>query len=139
MNWEWVAKGTFVAAGAIAGYLWGGWGQIMGILLFFVVADYVTGFIAAGIEGKLSSEVGLRGIAKKVLIFAVVAIAHQVDIITGTGAHVVRDAAIAFYIWNEALSILENIGRTGLPMPEQLKRAIEVLQGKSGEKDELHR
>jgi len=133
MNWEWTMKGAATAAGAVAGYLWGGWGQAMGILLFFVAADYLTGFIAAGIEGKLNSEVGLKGIAKKVLIFAVVAVAHQVDQFAGNGAHIVRDAAIAFYVWNEALSIMENIGRTGLPFPDALKRAIEVLRGKGND------
>ncbi len=131
MNWELTSKTIAVVVGAVAGYLWGGWSQVLGILLFFVIIDYVTGFIAAAMNGGLNSNVGLKGIAKKVLIFAVVAIAHQVDVLTGTGAHIVRDASIAFYVWNEALSILENIGRTGLPLPDRLKQAIEVLRGKS--------
>lgn len=127
---DWMVKGFIAVVGAAASYLFGGWGQSMAILLFFVVLDYVTGFIAAGIEGKLKSEVGLKGIAKKVLIFAVVAVAHQIDLFTGSDSQMIMGAVIAFYVWNELLSILENIGRTGLPLPDVLLRAVEVLRGK---------
>lgn len=121
----------FIASGAAAAaYLFGGWDQSMAVLLFFVIADYITGFIAGAIEGKLNSEVGYKGIFKKVLIFTVVAIAHQIDVFTGSDSQMIMTATVAFYVWNELLSILENVGRTGLPLPDILLRAVEVLRGK---------
>lgn len=102
---------------------------MLSILLTFVALDYVTGFLAAAKEGKLNSEVGLWGIAKKVAIFFVVAVAHLVDTALGD-AHLFRDAAIFFYLANELLSITENTGRLGVPIPGAIQRAVEVLRGK---------
>ena len=122
---------TLVAVGgAAASYLFGGWSSLLSILLTFVVLDYITGVVAAGKEGKLSSEVGLWGIPKKVAIFAIVAVAHLVDTALGD-AHLFRDAAIFFYLANELLSITENLGRIGVPIPGAIQRAVEVLRGKS--------
>ncbi|MBO8164710.1 MAG: holin family protein [Brevibacillus sp.] len=121
---------TLVAVGgAAASYLFGGWSSLLGVLLTFVVIDYVSGVIAAGVGGKLSSRVGLLGIAKKVFIFAMVAIAHLVDTALGD-QHVLRDATIFFYLANELLSIIENAGRVGLPVPAPIQRAVEVLKGR---------
>ena len=117
------------AGGAIASYLFGGWSALLGILIGFVAMDYLTGVLAAAIEGGLSSETGLKGIAKKVCIFVVVAAANFVDTALGNN-HVFRDAAIIFYVSNELLSIIENVGRAGIPVPEQIKKAVKVLQGK---------
>ena len=129
-------EGTFktivAVGGAAASYLFGGWSALLSILLTFVVLDYTTGFLAAAREGKLNSETGLWGIAKKVAIFFVVAIAHLVDTTLGD-AHFFRDAAIFFYLANELLSIVENIGRLGVPIPTAIQQAVEVLRGK-GEK-----
>ncbi|MBP3037999.1 phage holin family protein [Bacillaceae bacterium Marseille-Q3522] len=116
--------------GAATGYLFGGWSALIGILLSFVAIDYVTGLIAAAYNGQLSSKVGFRGIAKKVMIFAMVAVAHLIDGALGD-AHVFRDATIYFYLANELLSIVENVGKTGIGMPDQIKNAIEILRGKS--------
>jgi toxin secretion/phage lysis holin len=122
---------TLVAiGGAAASYLFGGWSSLLSILLTFVVFDYITGVVAAGKEGKLSSEVGLWGIPKKIAIFAIVAVAHLVDTALGD-AHLFRDAAIFFYLANELLSITENLGRIGVPIPGAIQRAVEVLRGKS--------
>lgn len=129
-----IFKGLIAAGGAAAAYLYGGWGQSMAILLFFVVADYISGFIAGAIEGKLNSEVGFKGIAKKVLIFAIVAVAHQIDVFSANKSEMIMSATVAFYVWNELLSILENVGRTGLPLPDVLLRAVEVLRGKGERK-----
>jgi len=117
------------SGGALASYLFGGWSALLGILLGFVVIDYVTGFLAAAIEGELSSEVGLKGIAKKVCIFAVVAIANLIDTAMGN-QHILRDATIFFYLSNELLSIIENVGRAGIPVPSQIQKAVKVLKGK---------
>ena len=125
-----IYKFTMAALGGIVGYLWGGWNALLGILLAFVIIDYITGFIAAGAEGKLSSEVGFKGIAKKILIFVLVAVAHLLDKALGGNNDIFRDAVIFFYLANELLSIIENCGRAGLPIPEVLKNAVEILKGK---------
>lgn len=124
-------KTVVAVAGAIASYLFGGWSALLGILLAFVVIDYVTGIIAAGAEGKLSSAVGLKGIAKKIFIFVIIAVAHLVDTALGN-AHIFRDAAIFFYLANEVLSIIENTGRIGVPVPPVIRQAVEMLRKKSG-------
>lgn len=123
--------------GSAASYLFGGWSSLLGILLTLVAIDYATGFVAAGMEGRLSSDTGLKGIAKKVLIFVMVAVAHLADQAIGpeTLPILIRDAAIFFYLANELLSIIENSGRIGLPVPPAITQAVELLQGKSeGEK-----
>ena len=122
-------KTAVAVGGAAASYLFGGWSTLLGVLLTFVVIDYVSGVIAAGAEGALKSKVGLIGIARKVFIFAMVAIAHLVDSALGD-QHVLRDATIFFYLANELLSIIENAGRVGLPVPTPIQRAVEVLKGK---------
>ncbi|WP_238594750.1 phage holin family protein, partial [Caenibacillus caldisaponilyticus] len=128
-----VLKTIVAVGGAAASYLFGGWSSLLSILLTFVIIDYISGFAAAAIAGKLNSEVGLVGIAKKVGIFAIVAVAHLVDSVLGD-SHMLRDGAIFFYLANEALSIIENAGRIGLPIPDRLKNAVEVLKnGKQGE------
>jgi len=128
-----VYKFSMIALGGIVGYLWGGWSALLGILLAFVIIDYITGFIAAGAEGKLSSRVGFKGIAKKILIFVLVAVAHLLDEALGGNNDIFRDAVIFFYLANELLSIIENAGRAGLPIPEVLKNAVEILKGKGDE------
>ena len=121
---------TLVAiGGAAASYLFGGWSALLTILLTFVVLDYVTGVVAAAKEGKLNSETGAWGIAKKVGTFVVVAVAHLVDSALGD-AHLFRDAAIFFFLANELLSVIENAGRIGVPIPPVMQRAVEVLRGK---------
>lgn len=119
--------------GGLIGYLWGGWNALLGILLAFVIIDYITGFIAAGAEGKLSSEVGFKGIAKKILIFVLVAVAHLLDEALGGNNDIFRDAVIFFYLANELLSIIENAGRAGLPVPDVLRNTVEILKGKGDE------
>ncbi|MGG4034193.1 phage holin family protein [Paenibacillus cisolokensis] len=131
---EQYVKPAIAVGGAVASYLFGGWSMLLSILLTFVALDYVTGFAAAAKEGKLSSEVGAWGIAKKIAMFAIVAVAHLVDTALGD-AHLFRDAAIFFYLANELLSLIENAGRLGAPIPPGLQKAVEVLQGKSGDRN----
>lgn len=131
-----IFKACVAGGGACLLYLYGGWSSLLGVLLAFVAIDYVTGVVAAGIEGKLSSDVGLKGIAKKVFIFVIIAVAHLVDTAIGDGS-IVMDAAIFFYIANELLSIIENAGRVGLPIPGILQQAVEILKTKSQVKKEV--
>lgn len=128
---EKIIKTIIAVGGATASYLFGGWDILLKALLLFVVVDYCTGLIAAGVKRELSSAVGFKGIAKKVFIFLIVAIAHQIDLMLGD-AHLFRDATIFFYLANEIISILENGGRIGAPIPPVLQKAIAVLQNKGG-------
>jgi len=116
--------------GAAASFLFGGWSALLSILLAFVVIDYITGCIASGVHGKLNSQIGWKGIAKKVAIFFIVAVAHMVDVALGGETSMFRDAAIFFYLANEVLSITENAGKIGIPIPDRLLNAVEVLKGK---------
>jgi len=129
-----IVKTVVAVGGAAASFLFGGWSALLNILLAFVVIDYVTGFLAAGVEKKLNSDVGWRGIAKKVAIFFIVAVGHLVDKALGGEMSVFRDAVIFFYLANELLSITENAGRIGIPVPDKLLNAIEVLKGKGEDK-----
>ncbi len=129
MEFKDIVKYVAAIGGSLVTYLFGGWSALIKILVAFVVIDYVTGVLAAAINGKLNSDIGLKGIAKKVFIFIIVACGHLVDNAMGT-QDIVRDAAIYFYIANELLSILENAGEIGLPVPDILKNAIERLKGK---------
>lgn len=113
-------------------YLFGGWSGVLSALLVFVIIDFATGVAAAGSAGELKSKVGMVGIARKVFIFAMVAVAHLVDGILGD-SHMFRDAAAYFYIANEVLSIIENGGKLGAPIPPAIVQMVEVLKGKGGQ------
>jgi toxin secretion/phage lysis holin len=106
-----------------------GWSQLLMVLIIAMILDYITGMIAAGINGELSSSTGMKGIGKKVLIFSLVAAAHLIDTILGN-QHIIRDSTIIFYICNEILSIIENAGRAGLPIPPFLRGAVKSLRNK---------
>ncbi len=124
----------FAGIGGWLGYFLGGCDGLLYALVLFVVADYLTGVMCAINDKKLSSEVGFRGICRKVLIFILVGIANIVDqSILGTGC-VMRTAIIFFYISNEGISLLENAARLGLPIPKKLQNVLEQLK-KDAEKD----
>ncbi|MGD7024324.1 phage holin family protein [Rossellomorea vietnamensis] len=106
-----------------------GWSQLLMVLIIAMILDYITGLIAAGINGELSSSTGMKGIGKKVLVFSLVAAAHLIDTILGN-QHIIRDSTIIFYICNEILSIIENAGRAGLPIPPLLRGAVKSLRNK---------
>lgn len=127
-----VFKTIVATGGAAISYLFGGWSTLLGVLLAFVIIDFASGCAASGVEGKLKSKVGLIGIARKVFIFGMVAVAHLVDSVLGD-QHLIRDATIFFYLANELLSIIENAGRIGLPVPTPIQRAVEVLKGRGGQ------
>jgi len=121
----------FTAIGGWLGWFLGGCDGLLYALIAFVVVDYITGVMCAAADKKLSSEVGFRGIAKKVLVFLLVGIANILDVqVIGSGS-VLRTAIIFFYISNEGVSLLENAGRLGLPIPEKLKDILAQLHEKA--------
>lgn len=117
----------FTAVGGWLGYFLGGCDGLLYALVAFVVVDYITGVMCAVADKKLSSEVGFKGICRKVLIFLLVGAANILDVqVIGTGS-VLRTAVIFFYISNEGVSLLENASHLGLPIPEALKEVLAQL------------
>ena len=121
----------FAAIGGWLGYFLGGCDGLLIALVVFVAADYITGVMCAVADKELSSEVGFKGICRKVLIFILVGIANILDVqVIGTGS-VLRTAVIFFYLSNEGVSLLENAGHLGLPIPEKIKTVLEQLHDRS--------
>ena len=113
--------------GGFAGWFLGGYDGFIYALLIFVITDYFTGIMVAVLEKKLSSEVGAKGICKKVLIFTLVGIANVIDSqLIGTGS-IIRTAVIFFYLSNEGISIIENATSLGLPIPHKLQSILAQL------------
>ncbi|QNK55612.1 holin family protein [Paenibacillus sp. PAMC21692] len=116
--------------GAILLFAFGGWSESLTFLLVAMAADYLTGIAASLKEGKgLSSSFGAWGLARKGLSLLVVLLAHRIDVLLNT-EDVTMGAAIFFYIANELISVTENYGRLGLPLPERIRKIIAVLKEK---------
>lgn len=121
----------FSALGGWLGYFLGGCDGLLYTLLASTAMDYITGIMCAVNDHTLSSEVGFRGICRKVLIFMLVGIANILDAdVVGTGS-VLRTAVIFFYISNEGVSLLENAAHLGLPVPEKIKMVLEQLHDRA--------
>ena len=127
---------VFTGIGGWLGYFLGGWDGLLYALIAFVAIDYVTGVMCAISNHTLSSEVGFKGICRKVLIFLLVGIGSILDAhVIGSGS-VLRTAVIFFYISNEGVSIMENAARLGLPVPEKIKVVLEQLHDRSAKDGE---
>ena len=123
-----IGQYIFTGIGGVMGWSFGGFDGFLYALIAFVVIDYITGVLAAIYTKQLSSEVGFKGIAKKVIIFLLVGIGNIIDMqILKTGA-VLRTAIIFFYLFNEGISIIENAARLELPIPEKLIRILEQIK-----------
>ena len=133
--WNWIQT-AFAVIGGMLGWYLGGVDGFLYTLIAFVVVDYITGVLRAIVEKKLSSQIGAHGIAKKVALFLVVGIGHLIDtyLISSTGAPL-RTAVIFFYLSNEGVSLLENAGHLGLPIPAKLKAVLEQLHDRSEKED----
>jgi toxin secretion/phage lysis holin len=114
-------------------YMVGGWDKAMQILLILIIVDYATGLIRSALRGELDSKVGARGIMKKLCMFIVVAVAVQLENFIGQPESL-HNVVCYFYVVNEALSILENVGEY-VPIPEELKRFINRLRNKDKDGD----
>jgi toxin secretion/phage lysis holin len=122
---------VFAAIGGWLGWFLGGCDGLLIALVVFVAIDYVTGVMCAVSDKKLSSEVGFKGICRKVLIFLLVGIANILDVqVIGTGS-VLRTAVIFFYLSNEGVSLLENSAHLGLPVPEKMKDILAQLHDRA--------
>ena len=122
---------VFAAVCGWLGYFLGGCDGLLYALIAFVAIDYITGVMCAISDKTLSSEVGFRGICRKVLIFLLVGIGHIVDAqVIGSGG-VLRTAVIFFYLSNEGVSLIENAAHLGLPVPDKLKAVLEQLHDRA--------
>ena len=131
-----VMQMEFAAMGGALGAVLGGWDGFLYALVLFVAVDYLTGVLVAVMRRKLSSEAGFRGIARKVVIFCLVAVAQVIDVQIIRNGSVVRTAVIFFYLSNEGISIVENAAALGLPVPRKLKDVLEQLKDGSEKKGE---
>lgn len=121
-------------AGGMISSLFGGWGSALNTLVFFMAVDYITGLIVAGVfhnsdktpTGSLESNAGFKGLCKKGMMLLVVMVAYRLDLMTGSSF--IKDAVIVAFIANEAISITENAGQMGVPMPQAVTKAIEILK-----------
>jgi toxin secretion/phage lysis holin len=128
-------KIVIAALGGVLGWLLGGFDSLVYALIAFVAIDYITGIFVAIHKRKVSSEIGYKGICKKVMIFLLVAIGNIIDqhiIRTGTA---IRTMIIMFYLTNEGISIIENAGKLGVPIPRKLKSTIKQLCEKDCDSD----
>ena len=126
---------VFAGIGGWLGWFLGGCDGLQIAHLAFVVIDYITGVMCAVVDKKLSSAVGFKGIFKKILIFALVGVGHILDtMVIGTGS-VLRTAVIFFYLSNEGISLIENAGHLGLPIPAKLKAVLEQLHDRAEKED----
>jgi len=139
--WNKAVRGLAACGGAIAGML-GGWDPLLRVLVILMAADYVSGLLVAVMGksakteyGGLSSKVGAMGLARKGLMLMVVLVAAMMDSVMGTGSAMCRDAACWFYIANEGISILENVGLAGAPYPAKLKQLLGQKQEEGEEQD----
>ena len=128
--WNWIQI-AFTALGGFLGWFLGGMDGFLYALIAFAVIDYITGVLCAISDKTLSSEVGFKGICRKVLIFTLVGIGNIVDVYVLGETGVLRTAVIFFYLSNEGVSLLENAAHLGLPIPEKLKEVLEQLHDRA--------
>lgn len=128
--------------GSTIASLLGGWDMALQTLIIFMTIDYVTGLMVAGIfnkstktkHGALESVAGWKGLCRKGVALLIVLIACRLDLLTG--ANLIRDAVVIAYCTNEAISIIENAGLMGVPIPTRLTKAIEALKSKEDDNNE---
>lgn len=130
------------SVGSVFSFLFGGFDKLLIALIIFMVIDFLSGLILAIVfknsnktkNGRLSSEAGIKGLAKKIFILFIVAVGTQLDIVLGVSF--VRDGVVIAFISMEGLSILENVALAGVPVPKLIKNALEVLNKKDDKEDE---
>lgn len=121
---------ALAAVGAWLGWFLGGMDGLIYAMLVFVIADYATGVMCAVSDKHLSSEIGFKGICKKILIFVLIGVANLIDIYIIKSGSMLRTATIFFYLSNEGISLLENAAHLGLPVPQKIKDILKQLNEK---------
>lgn len=134
--WNWIQV-AFAGLGGFLGWFLGGMDGFLYALIAFVVIDYLTGVMCAIADKTLSSNVGFKGIFRKVLIFVMVGVGHMIDTYIINDGGMLRTAVIFFYLSNEGLSMLENAAHLGLPIPEKLKEVLAQLHNRNNEDKEI--
>lgn len=125
-----VFKNIMAAVCTLISFLFGDMEGMLIALIALIILDYISGVIAAAVEKRLSSEVGAKGIAKKIFMLLIVALANIVDINVIGDGHVLKTVTVVFYICNECISLIENAGRIGVPVPKKLLDVLEQLRDK---------
>lgn len=139
MSWSDVIKAISAAVGGVVGFLFGQLNGLFWAVIALMAIDYVTGVIVAVLDKKLSSEVGFRGLVKKLFILVLIAVGHILDAyIIGQGAAVMT-AVMLFFAANEGISILENAAALGQPVPKKLREVLDQLKRESEGEDEDNR
>lgn len=131
--WKSIQAALAMVGGAL-GYFLGGLDGLLIVLLVFMLIDYITGIMCAIKEGTISSKAGFNGICKKILILVLVGMSNMLDIYVLQTGSMLRTAALFFYISNEGVSILENAGKLGLPIPSKIKNVLAQLHDKAEDK-----
>ncbi|WP_314588680.1 phage holin family protein [Paenibacillus terrigena] len=115
--------------GSVVTFAFGGWSQLLTFFLVAITVDYITGVAASLREGQgLNSNTGFWGIARKVFMLFIIMLGHQMDLLLET--EIIMSGAIYFYLANELISITENYGRLGLPLPQKIRDMIQILKQK---------
>ena len=125
-----IFKSIMAGICTVLSFLFGDMEGLMIALIALIILDYISGVIAAAVEKRLSSEVGAKGIAKKIFMLLIVALANIVDINVIGDGHVLKTVTVVFYICNECISLIENAGRIGVPVPKKLLDVLEQLRDK---------
>jgi len=126
--------------GGIVAFMFGGWSEAIITLLVFMAVDYITGLTVAGVfkkskksaNGALESRAGFKGLCRKGVVLLVVLVAVRLD--TTLHTTYIKDAVVIGFITNECISIIENVGLMGLPVPNAILKAIDILKDKDKEK-----
>ena len=140
MDNQHIVNTTIGILGTIITYLLGGWDVCLVILAIFIGLDYMTGVIDAYMNRLVNSRTGFRGLLRKAEIFIVLVVATLLDRLINQGTWIFRTLVCYYYIANEGISILENVGKCGVPLPTKLFDALEQLKGgKPNEKDSRHK
>ena len=125
-----IFKNIMAGICTVLSFLFGDMEGLMVALIALIILDYISGVIAAAVEKRLSSEAGAKGIAKKIFMLLIVALANIVDINVIGDGHVLKTVTVVFYICNECISLIENAGRIGVPVPKKLLDVLEQLRDK---------
>jgi len=131
-GWLTIATGGTIAT---ATYLLGGLDHLLFAFAIFLALDYITGLSAAIYRREVNSRTGWTGLGRKVLMFVFVIVAHQLDVISGNSQGFIRDAILLFLIGTEGISIMENCGKLGLPVPPFLLTTLDRFKNKQPEKE----